>query len=94
MNVLCKILNFILNTFSATLNVAVEAVNAVLGAAITVLGEALDGVLGGGSTLLTVAVIGALAYFLWPSDDDRDKNPRIEGRKTLSFDEIEEDLWV
>mgnify|MGYP001049596520 FL=1 len=55
--------------FSAVLNVAVEAINAVIGAAITVLGTAADSLLGS-SGLMGIILAGTLLYMLWPSDDD------------------------
>lgn len=74
MQVLCKIFNFFLNMLSATLNVVVEAVGAVIGAAFSVLDELGSSILGSPVTLIAV---GLGLWWLLASNDDEDERPKI-----------------
>lgn len=89
MNVLCKIFNFVLNLFSAVLNVAVEAVNALVGGAISVLSNAADAIFGGSGSLLLLVGLGLLAWkFIGVGDDDDERKSGDSGIRLPVAQEI------
>lgn len=76
MNVLCKIFNFFLNIFAATLNVVVEAAGQLIGAAFTVLDAITSGITS--SPLLLIGGGLILWWFLSGlGDDDKDNKKQI-----------------
>lgn len=76
MNVLCKIFNFFLNIFAATLNVVVEAAGQLIGAAFTVLDAITSGITS--SPLLLIGGGLTLWWFLSGlGDDDKDNKKHI-----------------
>lgn len=75
MNIVCKILNLVLNLFTAVLNVAVEAVNALVGAALSVLDSTAGKLFSGNFGKL--ALIGLGAWLLLGAKKDKKTNINV-----------------